>query len=91
MEKLLTMAVDEAFKGNMERGRRYVSLAKRIGMRTNTRMPKTILYCKHCLSPLIPGRNCVVRLRSGRISMTCKECGYIRRRPYIREKKSVIT
>jgi ribonuclease P protein subunit RPR2 len=87
MELLLSLAETEALKGNVERGRRYVSLARKIGMRTNTSMPAGTMYCKRCLSPLIPGRNCVVRLRSNRISVTCKECGYIRRRPFLKEKR----
>ncbi|MEN3052126.1 MAG: hypothetical protein ABC596_09995, partial [Candidatus Methanosuratincola petrocarbonis] len=65
MEKLLDLAEKEALFGNLERGRKYVYLARRIGMRTNTSVPKGHLFCKTCHSPLVPGRNCSVRLRSG--------------------------
>lgn len=87
IEKLLTLAEEEALAGNIERGRRYVELARKIGMRTNTRMPKEFMFCKQCDSPLIPGRNCRVRLRSNHISIRCLNCGHIRRHSYLAEKR----
>jgi len=87
MERLLYLAEEEGRLGNLERGRRYVTLAKRIGMRTNTRMPRGFLYCRSCMSPLVPGKNCTVRLRSSRVTMTCQECGHIQRHPYLKEKR----
>jgi ribonuclease P protein subunit RPR2 len=90
MVKLLIMAEEEARANRMERGRRYVELATKIGMRTNTPMPKGFMYCRSCLSPLVPGRNCRVRLRSDRVVTHCLECDGIRRTPYLREKKEKI-
>ncbi len=87
MRILMSMAEREAMANNHERGRRYVYLAARIGMRTNAPMPKDRMYCHRCLIPLIPGRNCRVRLRSRKVVIHCLECGQIRRMPYIREKK----
>ncbi|HUV24134.1 MAG TPA: ribonuclease P protein component 4 [Methanomassiliicoccales archaeon] len=87
IQVLLNLAEEQALCGNIERGRRYVQLARRIGMRTNTRMPRKFLYCKDCLSPLIPGKNCTVRLRSNHVTTTCNDCGHIRRHPYLAEKR----
>ncbi|MHB1470096.1 MAG: ribonuclease P protein component 4 [Thermoplasmataceae archaeon] len=36
-------------------------------------------YCKKCKTPY---RNCRIRLRKGIISVTCNNCGDIRRIPY---------
>jgi len=87
MERLLRLAEEEGRAGNLERGRRYVTLARRIGMRTNTRMPRGFLYCRQCMSPLIPGKNCTVRLRNNRVTTTCEECGHVHRHPYLMEKR----
>jgi ribonuclease P protein subunit RPR2 len=87
MTKLLTMAEKEARSTRMERGRRYVQLATKIGMKTNTPMPKGFMYCRKCLSPLVPGLNCRVRLRSEKVITHCLECNGIRRSSYRREKK----
>ncbi|MFP4545668.1 MAG: ribonuclease P protein component 4 [Methanomassiliicoccales archaeon] len=87
IEQLLRSAEEECRSGNLERGRRYVTLARKIGMRTNTRMPKEHLFCRECNSPLIPGRNCTVRLRNARLTMRCEVCGSIKRMPYLREKR----
>ncbi|MEM2943158.1 MAG: ribonuclease P protein component 4 [Methanomassiliicoccales archaeon] len=87
MQQLLGLAEEKALQGNMMRGKRYVELARRIALRTNTKMPKGFMYCHKCLAPLIPGRNSMVRVKSHRVIIRCKECGYIRRIPYLRELK----
>lgn len=87
MSRLLALAEQEIRADNMDRGKRYVRLATRIGTRTNTPMPKNFLYCRRCLSPLVPGRNCRVRTRSNRVVVNCLECGAIRRTPFVREKR----
>jgi len=66
--------------------RRYVALARRIGMRTGVRIPrsKKRFLCKCCGSPLIPGRNCRVRLRTKGwpiLIVTCLGCGALKRFP----------
>jgi ribonuclease P protein subunit RPR2 len=86
---LMALARDAAIAGNTVRGRRYVELARRISMRSNVSMPKSELWCKECFMPLIPGRNCRVRLRDQRITTHCLGCNHIRRMPYIREKKEI--
>lgn len=85
---ILTGLAGEAVK-NGEDGRavRYVSLARRIGMKTRTEMPKGFRYCKGCSIPLVPGMNCRVRLGGHKVITVCGRCGEVRRMPYIREQR----
>jgi len=71
--------------------KRYVELAKRIGMRTRVRVPKELKYftCRTCNNLLVPGVNCRVRVRPDRgaeVVMTCLVCGDIKRYPTTRER-----
>ncbi len=88
IEQLTSMAVEAVKEGKSERARRYVDLARRIGMKTRTGIPKEFRYCEGCLIPLVPGINCIVRLNNGKVSITCKECAVIKRLPYMREQKN---
>ncbi len=88
MDTLLAMAYREAAEGRPERARRYVDLARRIGMRTRTPVPRTVRHCKGCLSPMVPGMNCRVRIGRGRVAVHCLDCGAVRRTPYIKEKRA---
>jgi RNase P subunit RPR2 len=84
---VLTELSKEALsEGNADRARRYVTLARNIGMKTRTDIPKDFKYCKKCLIPLLPGTNCRVRLTGGKVVSTCGECGAIKRMPYIKER-----
>jgi len=80
---------DEAEKARKERpelARRYIRLAKRIGMRYNVRLPKHLKgkYCKYCYSFLpSEGR----RLKNGIVRVKCIYCNKIRRYPYKAGKK----
>ncbi|RLG33580.1 ribonuclease P [Methanosarcinales archaeon] len=69
-----------------ERSRRYLQLAKRIGMRHRVRIPRDLKQhmCRGCSVFLIPGKNARVRLQSrrGYITTTCLECGRVMRLPY---------
>jgi len=87
MTILMSLARVAAINGNIPRGRRYVELARKIAMRSNVSMPRNELWCKECYLPLIPGRNCRIRLRDQRIVVHCLGCNHIRRMPYIQEKK----
>jgi len=87
MSRLLDLALVETREGREERSRRYVNLARSIGMRTNTPMLKERLYCRECMVALLPGHNCRVRLRSDRVVVHCLSCGAVRRAPYLREKR----
>lgn len=87
MTVLLRLSCEAAVRGDADRARRYVDLARRIGMKTRTGMPRDVRYCKACRMPLVPGVSCTVRLRNHRIGMRCAQCGSSRRISYIREQK----
>lgn len=79
MRRLMELAAMQTREGNPDRAKRYIQIARRIGMKTRTPMPKEFRYCKSCLQPLIPGLNSSVRLRKGRILIHCEVCDrYIR-------------
>ncbi len=64
--------------------RRYVTLAKKIGMRATIGIPKRwrAYYCRHCLSFLLPPHNATVRINNGMITKKCLHCGKVRRVPF---------
>ncbi len=84
MDVLLHLAEKEALARHEVRARRYVDLARRIGMRYNVRVPPEFRrrFCKKCLAYLVPSLNARVRVGSGRLTVTCLTCGSIQRLPY---------
>jgi len=87
---LMDLAEKESREGRTDRTKRYIGLAKKIGMRYNVRFPREHRrkICKHCNSFLIPSVNCRIRLTSGTVSTYCFKCKKYTRIPYIREKKA---
>lgn len=74
-----------------ERSRRYVELARKIGMRYNVRLGKERKrrFCSKCNSFFIQGKNCKARARKEKQSIVfkCLECGHEQVYPYIKEKR----
>jgi ribonuclease P protein subunit RPR2 len=73
--------------------KRYLELARLIGMKAGVRLSKEqkLSICKKCGSFLVPGVNCRVRTRPelGTIVLiTCLECGAKKRYPTVRERLS---
>jgi len=61
--------------------KRYMQLAKKIGMRYNVRLgDKKKMFCKQCFYYF--GANAKRRLKNGKISITCPGCGHISRQSY---------
>ncbi|EHP86257.1 ribonuclease P protein component 4 [Methanotorris formicicus] len=92
IEILMNLAEEEAKKGNWNRVKRYVSLARRIAMKVRVRFPKKWKrrICRRCNTILLYGKNARVRVKSKcypHVVITCLECGRIYRIPMIREKK----
>jgi len=81
---LLGFAGKEA-GGNPARAKRYVELARKLGMRFRLRLPKEskARFCRKCGAYWIPGRNVKVRLKpsEGRAVYECA-CGAKRGFPY---------
>ncbi len=84
MVVLFGLAEKEALQGHAPRARRYVDLARKIGMRYNVRVPPEFKrrFCKECLAYFVPGVNARVRVGRGRVVVTCLACGAIQRLPY---------
>ncbi len=85
--KLLSMAARQ-IPERPERARRYVRLSRKISMRCKVRFPGPWKrrICQRCDLPLIPGTNCTIRVRQGRVNITCQGCGMVHRYPYPDDK-----
>ncbi len=73
--------------------RRYIQLARRIGMKAGVRLPRRhkLFICKGCETLLVPGLNCRVRTRAEfgtTVLITCLDCGAKKRYPTARERLS---
>jgi len=82
---LLNEAVQGLQEGS-EIAQRYVALARRIGMRYKVRIPSRwrLFICRGCHRLILPGINSRVRLQKRRehhLTITCLECGHIKRMP----------
>lgn len=89
---LLNLA-EKNLKEDVEISRRYVELARKIGMRYNVQLPreKKRWMCKKCNLLLKPGLNCRVRISgSGGISrlVICDRCGLARKFPISSQNKA---
>ena len=75
-------------RGLLSPGWTHMSLAAKIGMRYNVRLPRDLKrrYCRKCHAFLVPGKNCRVRISRGKVTTTCGVCGDVRRIPYVRER-----
>ncbi|MGB9636672.1 MAG: ribonuclease P protein component 4 [Thermoplasmata archaeon] len=75
-------------QGWLDHARRSLYLARKIGMRYNVRLPAVIkrAFCKHCYTLFVPGKNARVRVKKGRIIVTCLNCNHVFRYPYMKEK-----
>jgi len=90
MVTLFRLAESEALHRHPGRARRYVELARRIGMRYNVRVPAPFKrsFCKKCFAFLLPSVSARVRVGRGRVVVTCTACGAIQRFPYTREQRT---
>jgi ribonuclease P protein subunit RPR2 len=79
---LLKLAKKE-FRKHPERSRRYVQLARKIGMRYNVRLPAEWKrrFCKGCGTLFKPGVTCERRKEEGATIIRCGKCNRIYRYP----------
>jgi ribonuclease P protein subunit RPR2 len=84
--QILFNLAEREIKKHPERSRRYVELARKIGLRYNVRLPKDLKrkFCKKCNTILIPGYNCKVRLEKKKktIAIYCLNCNSVYRHPW---------
>jgi ribonuclease P protein subunit RPR2 len=78
---LFALAERESLNRHPELADRYVTLARRIGMRYNVRLLREYreLYCRACSTYWVEGRTVRTRLRGGHRVRTCLKCGHQRR------------
>lgn len=85
VEILLSLARRE-LGPHPERSRRYVELARKIGMRYRVRLSRSEKesFCKKCSTPLVPGKTLQTRVDSGKkaVIIKCLNCNYSYRKPY---------
>ncbi len=81
IETLYSLSISTAIKGDLTLARRYLKLARGIGMRYTVRIPPDMkrMTCNGCMTPLIPGLTARNRTRNGNTIITCLECGKIKR------------
>ena len=87
ISKLFSLSHAAIRAGRDDRAQRYVHIARRIGQKTNTPIPKEYTFCKGCGTPMVYGINCRTRVGDGRLRTTCLVCGTVRRMPYIKEQR----
>ena len=77
------------FSKDKKLANKYVTLARKIAMKHKVRIPKELKrrFCKHCYKYLMPGKNCRIRTREGKVVYYCLECKRFMRFPYIKKKK----
>jgi ribonuclease P protein subunit RPR2 len=92
IEILLNLA-RKIFPEDRALSKRYVELARLIGMKAGVRLTKEqkMSICKSCGAFLVPGVNCRIRTRSElgtTVLITCLDCGAKKRYPTVRERLS---
>ena len=84
-EKRIGILLNEAKKAAKESeymlAKRYVYLARKMGMKHRVKLPDAEKHwvCKRCNSYLIPGSNCRIRIKKNWITIVCESCGSQRR------------
>lgn len=86
IERLFKLAELE-YASNLNRSNRYVSLARKIGMRHRVSIPSHLRrrVCRSCDTFLVPGASSRVRLRRNYVLITCLNCGSHMRFPHDRK------
>lgn len=83
IDRLSELARAAATRGEDDRARYYVRLARRVAERNRLGLPRRFrrFTCDECDGYLRPGENARVRLRDGHVVITC-DCGWQSRYPY---------
>lgn len=88
IERLFALA-EEVSRTDPARSKRYVTLARRIGMRQRVRIPAhlRIRFCRRCSAYLVPGASARVRVQHGKVIVTCLACGHQKRYPVVKKHR----
>jgi ribonuclease P protein subunit RPR2 len=81
IDTLYNLSMEKAKEGDLKLAREYLTLARKISMRYTVRIPADMkrITCKGCMTPLVPGITSRIRFRNGKETITCLECGKIKR------------
>lgn len=85
IRRLITLAQAHVRKeGATPESKRYVALARRIGMRYQVSLPRDVrrLVCRECGALLVTGATARHRITNGRVTITCLACGAVKRYPF---------
>lgn len=87
-ERIQTL-FEQAQDAEQKLANRYVTLARKIGMKFRVRIPSNFKrrYCKHCYNYFRSG-NSTIRLVNQKIVYHCLKCKKYSRFPYSKERKS---
>lgn len=84
--EILFRLAEKEFKSHPERSKRYIELARKIGLRYNVRLYKDEKrkFCKNCNILLKPGMTSKIRLDKSTktINVQCLNCNKVYRYPY---------
>lgn len=72
----LFVQAEENYSLDPKLSNRYVLLARKLSMKYNVRIPSELRrrFCKHCLSYLVPSKNCRIRTKNGMLIIYCLNC-----------------
>lgn len=64
------------FPVNKKLANRYVALARRMAMKVKLHLPREFKrqFCAHCYAYLSSGVNARIRIRAGKVIISCFEC-----------------
>jgi len=81
--KTLLKEAEKVFSKNPSLSHRYVTLARKIAMKTKSKIPRELKrkFCKHCYKFLMPGTNARIRTRDSKLIIYCQECKKFTRIP----------
>ncbi|MBS3107560.1 ribonuclease P [Candidatus Woesearchaeota archaeon] len=67
---------DSIFLKNPILANRYVTLARKVSMKSNVSIPKTLQkkFCKHCYKYLYPTKTARIRTLKGKLVIYCFNC-----------------
>ncbi len=77
----ITILFKESETAEDDLARRYIKLAKKIGMRYNVKLgpQRKKMFCKYCFTPFKGAKS---RLKGGSLSRECRFCGKITKMKY---------
>jgi len=76
--EILFEEAEKTWDEEPELSKRYIRLAKRIGQKIETPLPKKLQdkICENCNQILINSKSCKVRIKQQKLQKICRECGH---------------